>query len=179
MKLKILLLKHHLIKFDFDLSSNAAMILAKIDNKNPRVIAEKLKEILLKEIKDFSKIEIAGPGFLNFKISNNTWQKTINSILKSNKNYGSNKQKQSFNIEFVSANPTGPMHVGHCSGAVFGDVLSNLLIFNGGKVTKEFYINDYGNQIENFVKSVYLRIREIKFKENFPDDKNFIQWRLY
>ena len=159
-------------KFNFDLSSNAAMILAKNINKNPRVIAEQLKEILLKEIKDFSSIEIAGPGFLNFKINNNTWQKTIDSILKSNKNYGSNKLKKSFNIEFVSANPTGPMHVGHCRGAVFGDVLSNLLIFNGGKVTKEFYINDYGNQIENFVKSVYLRIREIKFKENFPDNKS-------
>ena len=159
-------------KFNFDLSSNAAMILAKNINKNPRVIAEQLKEILLKEIKDFSSIEIAGPGFLNFKISNNTWQKTIDSILKSNKSYGSNKLKKSFNIEFVSANPTGPMHVGHCRGAVFGDVLSNLLIFNGGKVTKEFYINDYGNQIENFVKSVYLRIREIKFKENFPDNKS-------
>ena len=159
-------------KFNFDLSSNAAMILAKNINKNPRVIAEQLKEILLKEIKDFSSIEIAGPGFLNFKISNNTWQKTIDSILKSNKSYGSNKFKKSFNIEFVSANPTGPMHVGHCRGAVFGDVLSNLLIFNGGKVTKEFYINDYGNQIENFVKSVYLRIREIKFKENFPDNKS-------
>ena len=159
-------------KFNFDLSSNAAMVLAKNMNKNPRVIAEKLKEILMKEIQDFSLIEIAGPGFLNFKISNNTWQKTIDSILKSNKNYGSNKQKKNFNIEFVSANPTGPMHVGHCRGAVFGDVLSNLLVFNGGKVTKEFYINDYGNQIQNFVKSVYLRIREIKFKENFPDDKN-------
>ena len=159
-------------KFNFDLSSNAAMILAKNINKNPRVIAEQLKEILLKEIKDFSSIEIAGPGFLNFKINNNTWQKTIDSILKSNKSYGSNKLKKSFNIEFVSANPTGPMHVGHCRGAVFGDVLSNLLIFNGGKVTKEFYINDYGNQIENFVKSVYLRIREIKFKENFPDNKS-------
>ena len=159
-------------KFNFDLSSNAAMILAKNINKNPRVIAEQLKEILLKEIKDFSSIEIAGPGFLNFKINNNTWQKIIDSILKSNKSYGSNKQKKSFNIEFVSANPTGPMHVGHCRGAVFGDVLSNLLIFNGGKVTKEFYINDYGSQIENFVKSVYLRIREIKFKENFPDNKN-------
>ena len=159
-------------KFNFDLSSNSAMILAKNINKNPRVIAEQLKEILLKEIKDFSSIEIAGPGFLNFKINNNTWQKTIDSILKSNKSYGLNKFKKSFNIEFVSANPTGPMHVGHCRGAVFGDVLSNLLIFNGGKVTKEFYINDYGNQIENFVKSVYLRIREIKFKENFPDNKS-------
>ncbi len=157
-------------KIDFDLSSNAAMILAKITKNNPRLIAEKLKEILKSEIKDFSSIEIAGPGFLNFKISNNTWQKTIKFILKEKKKYGSNRKKKSFNIEFVSANPTGPMHVGHCRGAIFGDVLSNLLIFNGNKVTKEFYINDYGNQIKSFVRSVYLRIREIKFKENFPDD---------
>ena len=157
-------------KFDFDLSSNAAMVLAKITNGNPRLIANKLKELLENEIKDFSLIEIAGPGFLNFKINNLTWKKTIETILKESKKYGSNKNKKSFNIEFVSANPTGPMHVGHCRGAVFGDVLSNLLIFNGGKVTKEFYINDYGNQINNFVKSVYLRIREIKLKENFPDD---------
>ncbi len=159
-------------KFNFDLSSNAAMVLAKNTNKNPRAIAEKLKEILCNEIKDFSSIEVAGPGFLNFKISNDTWKKTIEIIFKASKNYGSNKQKKNFNIEFVSANPTGPMHVGHCRGAIFGDVLSNLLIFNGGKVTKEFYINDYGNQIHSFVRSVYLRIREIKFKENFPDDKN-------
>ena len=158
-------------KFDFDLSSNAAMIIAKITKNNPRLIAEKLKEILKKEIKDFSSIEIAGPGFLNFKISNDTWHKTIKMIFKENKKYGSNRNKKNFNIEFVSANPTGPMHVGHCRGAIFGDVLSNLLVFNGGKVTKEFYINDYGNQIQNFVRSIFLRIREIKFKENFPDDK--------
>ncbi len=158
-------------KFNFDLSSNAAMILAKSTHSNPRDIAEKLKEILQNAIKDFSSTEIAGPGFLNFKISNNAWKKNLESISQAGKNYGTNKQKKSFNIEFVSANPTGPMHVGHCRGAVFGDVLSNLLIFNGGKVTKDFYINDYGNQIHNFVKSVYLRIREIKFKENFPEDK--------
>ena len=157
-------------KFDFDLSSNAAMVLAKLSNENPRLIAQKLKEILKNEIKDFSLIEIAGPGFLNLKISNSKWKKTIESIFKESKKYGSNKNKKTFNVEFVSANPTGPMHVGHCRGAVFGDVLSNLLIFNGGKVTREFYINDYGNQIENFVKSVYFRIREIKFSENFPDD---------
>ena len=74
-------------------------------------------------------------------------------VLKSNKTY---------NIEFVSANPTGPMHVGHCRGAIYGDVLANLLSFNGNKVVKEYYINDYGNQIKNFVESVYLRIVEIK-----------------
>ena len=77
-----------------------------------------------------------------------------------------------YNIEFVSANPTGPMHVGHCRGAIFGDVLSNLLIFNGNKVVKEYYINDYGNQINNFVESVYLRIREIKYKEKFKFKEN-------
>ena len=87
--------------------------------------------------------------------------------------YGSKKSNKTYNIEFVSANPTGPMHVGHCRGAIFGDVLSNLLLFNGNKVTKEYYINDYGNQIKNFVESVYLRIREIKFKKKkFISKKN-------
>ena len=73
------------------------------------------------------------------------------------RNYlGQKKDNLSYNIEFVSANPTGPMHIGHCRGAIFGDVLSNLLKFNGNKVTREYYINDYGNQIKNFVKSVYF-----------------------
>ena len=159
-------------KFNYDLSSNAAMVLAKNSGNNPNIIAAKLKEVLKNEIKDFSSIEIAGPGFLNFKISDEAWKKNLEKIFKASKNYGSNKQKKSFNIEFVSANPTGPMHVGHCRGAVYGDVLSNLLIFNGGNVTKEFYINDYGNQIHNFVKSVYLRIREIKFNESFPEESD-------
>ena len=79
-------------------------------------------------------------------------------------------QKKKYNIEFVSANPTGPLHVGHCRGAILGDVLANILIFNGNKVTKEYYVNDYGNQIVNFTKSVYHRIREIKFNEKFPTD---------
>ena len=158
-------------KFDFDLSSNAAMVIAKNTNSNPREIAKKLSEILLKEVKDFSIIDIAGPGFLNIKLSNHAWVKTINSIYK-NKKFGSTNQKKKYNIEFVSANPTGPMHVGHCRGAVFGDVLSNLLKFSGNKITKEFYINDYGNQIHNFTKSVYLRLREIKLKEKFPNDNN-------
>ena len=79
---------------------------------------------------------------------------------------------ETYNIEFVSANPTGPLHVGHCRGAIYGDVLSNLLKFNGNKVTKEYYINDYGNQIKNFVESVYLRIKEIKFNEKYPMQEN-------
>jgi len=93
-------------------------------------------------------------------------------ISKSKKKFGSSKKNKKFNIEFVSANPTGPMHVGHCRGAIFGDVLSNLLKFNGNKVTKEFYVNDYGNQVDDFAKSVFFRLREIKFKENFPKEKN-------
>ena len=154
---------------DFDLSSNAPMVIAKKIKDNPKNIAEKLKKFLLRDLKDFSKIEIAGPGFINFKLSDNSWIKIIDTIIKNKKKYGANGKRKKYNIEFVSANPTGPMHVGHCRGAVYGDVLSNLLKFSGNKVTKEYYINDYGNQIDNFVKSVYLRLREIKFDEEFPD----------
>ena len=106
---------------------------------------------------------MAGPGFLNIKLSKLALVKNIKLILQDNENYGSKKNDDTFNIEFVSANPTGPLHVGHSRGAVYGDVLANLLKFNGNKVTKEYYINDYGNQIKNFVESVYLRILEIKY----------------
>ena len=85
--------------------------------------------------------------------------------------YPEEEQLKKYNIEFVSANPTGPLHVGHCRGAVFGDVISNLLLFTGNKVTKEFYVNDYGNQINIFSESVFYRLREIKFNEKFPFDK--------
>ena len=159
-------------KYDFDFSSNAAMVLAKEMKSNPRNIAETIKKILINNSKDFSNIEIAGPGFLNFKLTKNSWLKIINNIFKNKKKYGSSVNKKKINIEFVSANPTGPMHVGHCRGAIFGDVLSNLLKFNGNKVTKEFYVNDYGNQINDFTQSVYFRLREIIFNENFPNEKN-------
>ena len=159
-------------QFNFDLSCNIAMVLGKSNRLNPKDLAEKIKEILLKKISNFSSIEIAGQGFLNIKLSKNALIKNINSILENNKSYGSNKSRKTYNIEFVSANPTGPMHVGHCRGAVYGDVLSNLLKFNGNKVTKEYYINDYGNQIKNFVKSVFFRIQEIKYKKEFPKEEN-------
>ncbi len=159
-------------KFNYDLSSNAAMVLSKIIKENPRMIAEKLKNIFQKEINDFSDISIAGPGFMNFKFSLKTWIKISENIFKTKKKFGSNKQTKKFNIEFVSANPTGPMHVGHCRGAIFGDVLSNLLKFNGNKVTKEFYINDYGKQVNDFAKSVFYRMRELKFNEKFPKENN-------
>ena len=153
--------------FDFDLSTNISLVLAKKNKINPKDLAKKIKNLLLTKISDFYKIEIAGPGFLNIKFSKEGIVQNINNIFKHRENYGSKKTEETFIIEFVSANPTGPMHVGHCRGAIFGDVLSNLLLFNGNRVIKEYYINDYGNQITNFVKSVFLRIKEIKFKEKF------------
>ena len=159
-------------EFEFDLSSNIALVLAKKNKMNPVKLANEIKELILKNTKDFSEIIVAGPGFLNFKLNNDTKKKVIKDILKRGNKYGSNYKNKKYNIEFVSANPTGPMHVGHCRGAIFGDVLSNLLIFNGNDVTKEYYINDYGNQIKNFAESVYLRLREIKFKEKFQNKEN-------
>ena len=153
--------------FNFDLSSNISLVLSKVNKLSPKNLAENIKDLLLKNISDFETIETAGPGFLNIKLSKKGMISNINNILKDKDNYGSRKSKKTFNIEFVSANPTGPMHVGHCRGAIFGDVLSNLLLFNGNKVIKEYYINDYGKQIESFVKSVFLRLREIKYKEKF------------
>ncbi len=153
--------------FNYDLSTNISLVLSKPNKLNPINLAKEIKELLLKKINHFEKIDIAGPGFLNIKLSKEGYVFNINEILKNKETYGSKKSNKTYNIEFVSANPTGPMHVGHCRGAIFGDVLSNLLLFNGNKVIKEYYINDYGNQIKNFVESVYLRIREIKFKEKF------------
>ena len=158
-------------EFNFDLSCNIAMILGKKNNINPKNLALKLKDIFLKKIVNFSEIEIAGPGFINIKLSKSAMLNNINLIL-GNKAYGSTKSNETYNIEFVSANPTGPMHVGHCRGAIYGDVLANLLSFNGNKVTKEYYINDYGVQIRNFVESVHLRIIEIKYKKEFPKNEN-------
>ena len=153
--------------FNYDLSSNVSLVLAKINKLNTINLAGRIQDLLLNKIKHFEKIDVAGPGFLNIKLSKEGLINNINNIFKNKDKYGSKKSNKYYNIEFVSANPTGPMHVGHCRGAVFGDVLSNLLSFNGNKVNKEYYINDYGNQIKNFVESVYLRIREIKFKERF------------
>ncbi len=158
--------------YDYDLSCNVALILSKLNKNDPKKLSEKLKDIFLNELKEIDSIDIAGPGFLNINLKNSGLLENINNILRENTKYGSEKNTGNFNIEFVSANPTGPMHVGHCRGAIFGDVLSNLLIFNGYKVTKEYYINDYGNQIKNFTKSVFLRIREIKYNEKFKSSED-------
>ncbi len=154
-------------EYNFDLSCNAGLVLGKINNINPKVLAKKIKITILKDLNDFEQIEVAGAGFLNLKLTSKVLVSNINAILKNRQTFGKKKSNNTFNIEFVSANPTGPMHVGHCRGAIFGDVLSNLLEFNGNKIVKEYYINDYGNQIKNFVKSVFLRIREIKYSEKF------------
>ena len=161
------------LEFNFDLSSNIALVLAKKIKQSPIKLANLIKDLLLKDLNDFSEIVIAGPGFINFRFNIETYQKLILEILKFNNNYGSNsKKKEKYNIEFVSANPTGPMHIGHSRGAVYGDVLANLLKFNGNIVTREYYINDYGNQIINFTESVFLRIREIKYNEKFVNKEN-------
>ena len=158
--------------FDYDLSSNISLILAKKSGQNPRNLATLIKSFLLKNLDDFREIEVAGPGFLNFRFTEKAKEKIVLEILKTKNKYGSNLKNLKYNIEFVSANPTGPMHVGHCRGAIFGDVLSNLLTFNGNIVTKEYYINDYGNQINNFAESVYFRLREIKLNEKFVNKEN-------
>ena len=153
--------------FHCDLSTNVCLILAKANKIAPNKLAKDIKNLLLKKVNHFEKVEVAGPGFLNIKLSKEGIILNINEIIKNKNTFGSKQTNKTYNVEFVSANPTGPMHVGHCRGAIFGDVLSNLLLFNGNKVIKEYYINDYGNQIKNFVESVYLRIREIKFNEKF------------
>ena len=158
-------------KFDCDLSTNVAMVLGKINKKPPLILAEQIKK-RLSEVSDINEITIVKPGFINIKLKNDYWGLFTKDILSNSKDFGVNlkEKKISYLIEFVSANPTGPLHVGHCRGAILGDVLSNLLIFNKHNVTKEYYVNDYGNQILFFTKSVFLRIREILFKEPFPFD---------
>jgi len=159
-------------EFNFDLSCNISLVLGKSNQLNPKNLALELKNLFENKITYFKEIKVAGPGFLNIKLSKLAIIKNIKSILETNQFYGSCKSSEKYNIEFVSANPTGPMHVGHCRGAIYGDVLANLLKFNGNNVVKEYYINDYGNQIKNYVESVFFRIREIKFSEKFPLKEN-------
>ena len=156
-----------------DMSCNVAMILAKFNKKTPLDLANILKKNFLENFKEFEKIDVAKPGFLNINFKIDFWKNHLFKIIQSDANYGSNRNlQQKYNIEFVSANPTGPLHVGHCRGAILGDALSNLLKFNGHLVTKEYYVNDYGNQIKIFVLSVYHRILEITEEKIFPSDKD-------
>ena len=159
-------------KFNCDISTNVAMFLSKINKKSPADLAETLAKAIKKNDKLIEDISIVKPGFINIKFKPIFWTNFIEEIIKNSKSFGINtkEKKKNYLVEFVSANPTGPLHVGHCRGAILGDVISNVLLFNKHKVTKEYYVNDYGNQIINFTKSVYFRIREIVFKESFPLD---------
>ena len=161
-------------KFNCDISSNVGMVLSKINKKSPMDLAEIIINRLKNNDPFIENISVVKPGFINIKFKPIFWTSFIQEIKKNSKNFGKNlkKQKKNYLIEFVSANPTGPLHVGHCRGAILGDVIANILLFNNHKVTREYYVNDYGNQIVNFTKSVFFRIREIKFKETFPNNED-------
>ena len=160
------------LKFNSDISSNAAMVLSKVNKKSPEELAVTLVEEIKKSDEFIDNISIVKPGFINIKFKKIFWTNFVEEIIRNSNSFGINikEKKKNYLIEFVSANPTGPLHVGHCRGAILGDVIANILLFNNHKVTKEYYVNDYGNQIINFTKSVYFRIREIIYKEPFPFD---------
>lgn len=144
-----------------DISTNIAMIIAAKEGENPREVSLRFKE-LLPEIPYIAHIEVAGPGFINFTIKAEKWHDCIKSILNDDKvfwevNVGNGEK---VNVEYVSANPTGPMHIGHARGAVYGDALANILTLCGYDVVKEYYINDAGSQIDTLLDSAYLRYKE-------------------
>ena len=144
-----------------DVTTNAAMVLAKPAGKRPRDIAEVLAGRLAAD-PDVETAEVAGPGFVNLRLKTTFWPKVMRSILERGDLYGRSEMGAGVkvNAEYVSANPTGPLHVGHCRGAVFGDALANLLAATGHQVTREYYINDAGTQVDTLARSAYLRYRE-------------------
>ena len=144
-----------------DLYTNAAMMFAKRLEISPRVLAEAIRDALASS-ENVTEVSLAGPGFINFKLKNSFWQGVISDVIEQNENYGFSNvyANKLINVEFVSANPTGPLHTGHARNAVFGSVVANLLERIGYKVTREFYINDQGNQIKFLARSLYLRYRE-------------------
>jgi arginyl-tRNA synthetase len=143
-----------------DMATNAAMVLAKEAGKKPRELAELIAEKLRADDL-IAKVDVAGPGFINLALKPNVWADTLRSAINAGDDYGrGNAGSGPVNVEYVSANPTGPMHVGHGRGAVFGDALANLLAFAGHEVTREYYINDAGAQVDVLARSAYLRYRE-------------------
>ncbi|MEM6887660.1 MAG: arginine--tRNA ligase [Pseudomonadota bacterium] len=154
-----------------DMATNAAMVLAKPAGQKPRDIATVLAEKLGADAR-ITSADVAGPGFLNLRLAPAVWQGLVGDILAANNNYGRTGagQGQRVNVEYVSANPTGPLHVGHTRGAVFGDALASLLDYTGHDVTREYYINDGGAQVDVLARSVYLRYLEAHGQEvAFPD----------
>ncbi len=144
-----------------DAATNAAMVLSKPLAMNPRALAEIICD-KLNEDEDISEVSVAGPGFINIRLSTAYWQRLLSAVIAEGTDFGRSVlgSGRKVNVEYVSANPTGPMHVGHCRGAVVGDALANLLQFAGYEVAKEYYINDAGAQIDVLARSVFLRYRE-------------------
>jgi arginyl-tRNA synthetase len=158
-----------------DISTNAAMMLAKPLKSNPRELATQISNALSSD-EDIASVNVAGPGFINLNLSATYWQKQVVQMVEQGEDYGRDQisPARKINVEYVSANPTGPMHVGHCRGAVVGDALANLLAYAGHDVTKEYYINDAGAQINVLANSVYLR-----YCEALGDDIGEIPAGLY
>jgi arginyl-tRNA synthetase len=144
-----------------DLATNAAMVLAKPAKTNPRVLADALVAEL-STLEDVASASVAGPGFINMKLTDDAWRAELAAIPAAGADYGRSTQGAGItvNIEYVSANPTGPMHMGHCRGAVVGDALASLLEFAGHRVIREYYVNDAGGQVDVLARSVHLRYRE-------------------
>ncbi|SDA20529.1 arginine--tRNA ligase [Sphingomonas sp. NFR15] len=144
-----------------DLATNAAMVLAKPAGTNPRALAEKIA-VELRKLDEVEDVSIAGPGFINMKLSDDSWRAELSAIRDAGADYGRATIGRGItvNVEYVSANPTGPMHMGHCRGAVVGDALAALLEFAGHKVIREYYVNDAGGQVDVLARSVHLRYRQ-------------------
>lgn len=144
-----------------DLATNAAMVLAKPAGTNPRVLADALATAL-RALPEVASVSVAGPGFINLKLTDDAWRDELAAIPAAGADYGRSTlgAGKSVNIEYVSANPTGPMHMGHCRGAVVGDALASLMEFAGYRVVREYYVNDAGGQVDVLARSVHLRYRE-------------------
>ena len=144
-----------------DMATNAAMVLAKDAGKKPRDLAQAIAEKLRSDPL-IGSVEVAGPGFINITLKLAAWIETLRIAVRLGQRYGRSEVGGGtpVNVEYVSANPTGPMHIGHCRGAVFGDALANLLVFTGFEVTREYYVNDAGAQVDQLARSAYLRYRE-------------------
>ena len=157
-----------------DLASNAAMVLAKPLGLKPRDVATRIGMGLARD-PDVETAEVAGPGFVNIRLKPAYLQKALASLVAAGDAYGRSRAGEGtkVNVEYVSANPTGPMHVGHCRGAVFGDALANLLAFSGHEVTREYYINDAGAQVDILARSAFLRYREALGEDIGPIPEGF------
>jgi arginyl-tRNA synthetase len=163
-----------------DLATNAAMVLAKGAKTNPRALAGLIAP-KLGELGEVDSAEIAGPGFINIRLNHVIWQEELRSILQQGEAYGRSNlgQGQRVNVEYVSANPTGPMHMGHCRGAVVGDALATLLEHAGYAVTREYYVNDAGGQVDTLARSAWLRYREALGEEIGRSRKDYIRANIW